>query len=565
MLAFVGSVDMCGQIDSLQLLTDGYFRSPVDYTIKIAGSFGELRSNHFHAGIDIKSRKGTEGDTIRAAADGHVSRIKIQRGSYGKALYIDHPNGYTTVYAHLQRFAPEIEAYIRDRQRATESYEIEVYPNADRLPIGKGEYVGILGNTGRSYGPHLHFEIRETVSEVPQNPYLHGIGPADTKAPLLYAVAVHGLDKDLTKVWSETQYINSTGSGSYGPSHTFQVPTWRAGMALQTFDLMDGADNKNGVYHLKMYVDDTLHFEMKMDSIGFDETNYINSFIDYGEKKQQNRTMVKCYRQLGTDLRLYRTLKNNGFFKVYEKTARQVRFEATDFFGNTAAYECKIYRREAEANDLTNTSYTHKVRYSEAYDLQMGLCRVQIPAGTTDNTLWIDYKEGLKDNDFHFTLGSPDQAAYKPIEIKIPLRGIWPSLREKAVLVYKDSKTPTSYGGEIVADSLVAKVDNLGDFALEIDTIPPTITPLEYKKTISASRADFKFRLQDNYATRGAAADPDYDVYIDEVWVASPLKALGDVLTVPLEGLSVGEHQIRIVATDDRGNATEWTSTFVVQ
>lgn len=550
-----------GQIDSSRLITHGYFVSPVDHKMKLAGSFGELRSNHFHAGIDIKSNSGREGDTIRVAAAGFISRIKIQRGSYGKAIYVDHPNGYTTVYAHMQRFAPQLEDYIREQQRKAESYELDVYPSAEKLIFRQGEYLGHLGNTGRSYGPHLHFEIRETRSETPQNPYLHGIGPTDKKNPMLYSVAAQGLDQDLFEIWNSTKYINNTKPGQYGPEHTFEVPAWRAGMAIQAFDLMDGADNKNGLYHLKMFVDDSLHFEMKIDSVGWDETKYINSFIEYKEKKQNTRTLIRCYKQRANPLSVYRKMKNNGFFKIYAERARVVRFEATDFHGNTSTYQCKVLRRDPNEKDDRSMSYSKKIVFDVDYDLRMGANRFSIPKGATDNILLLDYKETAAGGQA-FQIGAAHQPIFKQIKVSSPINGTPLELRSKLVLVNTEGNTATSYGGEIQGDTLTAHVDKLGNYAIIVDTIPPTIAPLEYKKS-AAERADFKFRLKDNLDTRGAAKDVIYSVHIDGKWIISELKALGDVLTVPLDEVGTGEHRIMIRATDHSGNSKLWQSTFV--
>ena len=138
-----------------------YFESPLEIPLILSGTFGELRSNHFHSGMDIKTHQQT-GLNVLASASGYVSRIKVSHFGYGKALYVQHPNGYTSVYAHLKEFAPEIEAYIKERQYAKESYEIEVFPEADELPVKQGEVIAYSGNSGGSGGPHLHFEIRDS-------------------------------------------------------------------------------------------------------------------------------------------------------------------------------------------------------------------------------------------------------------------------------------------------------------------------------------------------------------------------------------------------------------------
>jgi len=551
---------LCGsvsaQIDTARLITTGYFSPPVDHQMKLAGSFGELRSNHFHAGIDIKSKAGTEGDTIRSAAPGHVSRVKLQRGSYGKALYIDHPNGYTTVYAHLQKFSPQIEAYIRRRQRAAQSYELDVYLHPDSIQLDRGQFVGLLGNTGRSYGPHLHFEIRHTKSETPQNPYLHGIGPTDGKAPLLYAVKAEGMDVDLNPITSELIYLSGKPGSSYGPAHHFKIPAWRAAMSIQSFDQMDGSSNSNGLYQLKMYVDDSLQFAMQLDSVHWDETKYINSFIDYTEKKANNRTLIRCYKQKSNRLTVYQQLRNNGFFKLYRDKPRHIRFEAIDLYGNTSSYECQVSRSE-EAIKPSSDSYQLMLQHDKSDSVKVGPYTLIFAAGSTDNKLPVQ----LTTTPNEIQIGSKVQPIFKSFRISSSLSSIPTELRGKAVIVYTDSAPPTSFGGTISNDSLHTMADKLGKFSLVLDTVPPTIQPLEYKKNATGLR-DFKFRLMDNFSTRGAARKMKYDVYIDGNWIAAELKVLGHVLTVPLSQIEGGSHQIKLTATDHSDNTATWTGTF---
>ena len=154
-----------------------YFSPPLDITLVAAGTFGELRNNHFHSGIDIKTQQ-REGLKVYSTADGYISRIKVSHFGYGKALYITHPNGYTTVYAHLQKFSEEIEAYVKKQQYAKESFEIELFPNTEELPAKNNTVIAYSGNTGGSGGPHLHYEVRINHNAVnPINYFFNDVGP----------------------------------------------------------------------------------------------------------------------------------------------------------------------------------------------------------------------------------------------------------------------------------------------------------------------------------------------------------------------------------------------------
>ena len=165
-----------------------YFVKPLDIPLILSGTFGELRSNHFHSGLDIKTQQ-REGLNVYASAEGYVSRIKISHWGYGKALYITHPNGYTTVYGHLKKFSPTIEAYVKRHQYEKEKFQIQLFPKEDELKVTKKQVVALSGNSGGSGGPHLHYEIRDANAR-PTNPMLFGIEIKDTKAPQIRA-AIH--------------------------------------------------------------------------------------------------------------------------------------------------------------------------------------------------------------------------------------------------------------------------------------------------------------------------------------------------------------------------------------
>ena len=545
---------ICHGQDSL--IVQESFISPVDHKIRLAGSFGELRSNHFHAGIDIKSSRGDEGDTIRASASGYVSRIKIQRAGYGQVLYLDHPNGFTTVYAHLQKFAPKLQAFISDRQIKNKSYEIDIYPEKEDFQFAQGEAIGLMGNTGMSYGPHLHFEIRKTDNEVPENPYLHNIGPDDTRPPLLYAVEAHGLNNEHIKIWSKSQPINNKTKNKVV---TFEVPAWRAGMAIQTFDLMDGASNKNGIYTIEMRVDDTTYYRHVMDRVGFHHSKFINSHIDYTEKKQNNRTLTKCYISPGNELEFYPEVIQSGEIKLYKNRSRKVEFIIKDYLGNTTKYTCNLRRRDAKEGEILQPVFQKYLKQGEAKRVKLGSCNIYFPSNALDRNTYLNYEESISNDRIAFKLNDNTQPLFNYPIVSIPMIGIADTtLHDKVVLVY-DGKS--SYGGYVENDSLRVRIGALGDYSVEIDTIPPVIEVGSFLKN-AAGKPYFRFAVYDNYESAGYADDVKYDVYIDGMWTIASLKSLGNVLIVPLEDIPMGDHSIKLRVEDAVGNVTLWERDF---
>ncbi len=532
-----------------------FFISPVDHTIRLAGSFGELRSNHFHAGIDIKSKTGKEGDTIRATANGFISRIKIQRGGYGQVLYMDHPSGYTSVYAHLKDFADTLRAFINDKQFKNRSYEIDIYPEPNRFTFDQGEAIGLMGNTGRSYGPHLHFEIRKTDTEVPENPYLHGLGPKDSRPPLIYSVEAHGLDDDHQKIWSKVQFINSKNPGS---STIFEVPAWRAGFAIQTFDLMNGASNKNGIYAIEMFVDDSLYYSHKMDRVGFDVSRYINSHIDYESKKKNNRTLTKCYVSPGNKLSFYPKVINKGEIKLYKKKLRKVEFVIKDFMGNTSTYSCLVKRRDARKGEIKSNPFQKYLNHGEISHFKLGSCRFLFPKNALDKNTFITYDEMLTDGKVSFQINTSSDPLFSYPGVSIPLVGVDSNYYDKVVLI---NEGKISYGGHVENDSLRVRIGQFGKYAIQIDTIPPTIEVGSFLKN-AKRKPFFRFAIYDNFKTKGYAQDIKYDVFIDGEWVIASLNAVGNVLIVPLDEVPSGEHTLKIRIEDHSKNVNTWERNF---
>lgn len=550
---FLSFFYVCGQ-DSLWI--HEAFVSPVDHKIRLAGSFGELRPNHFHAGIDIKSSRGEEGDTIRASASGYVSRIKIQRGGYGQVLYIDHPNGFTSVYAHLQKYAPKLEQFILDRQLTNKSYEIDIYPEKDRFTFVQGEPIGIMGNTGRSYGPHLHFEIRKTDTEIPENPYLHNIGPEDNRAPLLYAVEAHGLNDKHMKIWSSSKSVD--GNNKKSPS-TFEIPAWRAGMAIQTFDLMDGASNKNGIYSIEMKVDDTTYYHHVMDRVGFHHSKYINSHIDYGEKKINNRTLTKCYISPGNELEFYPKTINFGEIKLYQGYARKVQFIIKDYKGNTTEYSCLLKRRDAKEGEILQPIFQKYMEHGLSAKFKLGSCNFFFPSKSLDKNTYLAYEEQLESTGLTFKLHDRSVPLFRYPVVSIPLTNVGDtSLYDKIVLIYEEK---SSYGGHVENDSLRVRIGAFGEYAIGIDSIPPTIEVGSFLKN-AVGKPYFRFAIYDNYTASGYAEDIKYDVHIDGEWQVASLKALGNVLIVPLDQIPSGNHTIRLRVEDAVGNVNLWEREF---
>lgn len=540
-------------ISAQTLLDTSYFDSPVKYDMVLAGSFGELRGTHFHAGIDIKP--SSKRDSIFTAAPGYVSRIKVQTGGYGRVLYIDHPNGYTSVYAHLEHFSDEIESYIKDLQLASQSYSLDIYPQADKFKLDRQEYIGLLGNTGRSYGAHLHFEIRKTNSETPINPALFGLKPTDHKSPSLVSVSVHGLSTDMQDQVKLTYPVQRIAKGKYTINKgRVNLGAWRAGLLLQGWDTMDGASNKNGIYRIEMYADDSLKYAATVDSVSWEESPYIKSHMDYCEKKKNKRTAIRCHLLPGNKLSLYDAAKD-GVLKVYESKPRRIKIVAKDIEGNQSQITFDLYRGKVDDHSQT---YEKLLQFGQAYGFGIGSCRLHIHEDALDRNLYMNYSQENIDGKTVYHIHRDESPLYRAAQLSMPIDH-WVNKAEydKLCLVQKGNKGITNVGGTVVADSLQIQLSNWGTYYQYIDVIAPTIKAVSLPHK-GKTPTWIKFRISDDIKSGGQAASMRIDAYLDDQWIVGRYKSLDRIFRIDTRMIPKGKHHLRIVATDPLGNKTYW-------
>ncbi|NNE27047.1 MAG: M23 family metallopeptidase, partial [Saprospiraceae bacterium] len=315
------------------------YASPVDHQIRLTGNFMEIRTNHFHSGIDIKSSDGKPGDVIRSVQDGYISRVKIQSGSYGNALYIDHPStGHTSVYAHLHEFNEAIASFVENVQYNTESFEVDIYLPEGLMKVAQGQQIGTMGNTGRSFGPHLHFELRDTKTEEPINPEMLGLGPSDNRVPVIENLTVYALDDNQMVRDKSVKYFKQKGSQYKLYQDEIEVDEKYVAFGLHMHDYMDGSYNKNGVFGYKVFVDDVLEFQWKADRYNFEENRLLNGFIDYQRRKELGHKVYLLYRQGCNEFGGYNG-KGNGIIEMSGSAPKKIRLEVYDLHNNTATLE----------------------------------------------------------------------------------------------------------------------------------------------------------------------------------------------------------------------------------
>ena len=283
------------------------YHPPLDFKMLLSGTFGELRGDHFHAGIDIKT-EGVEGQKVYAIANGYISRIKISTWGYGKVLYITQADGNTSVYAHLKIFSKEINDYVIKNQYKKESFEIQLYPPKDKFVIKKGEVIALSGNTGGSTGAHLHFEIRDTKTERPINPLQFDFDIADDIHPIINKIKMYAIDGEVDGNSTEKSFSLKKNGGQYTLGEITPLVKGKVAFSISTYDKLNGAYNKNGVYAIKLLVDSNLIYHFQMDEFSFAESRFINAHIDYKEQKISHTKYHRCYKLPNNKLSVYQQM-----------------------------------------------------------------------------------------------------------------------------------------------------------------------------------------------------------------------------------------------------------------
>jgi len=542
------------------------FISPINHTLKISGTFGELRSNHFHSGIDIKSSNGHSGDPIICVEDGFVSRIKIQLSGYGKALYIDHPNGYTSVYGHLKNFHPSIEAFIRDQQYAAESYTLDIYLSENEFTFSQGDTIAIMGNSGRSYGPHVHFEIRNTITEEPINPYIFDILPQDQVRPTIKNVMIYSMDDKKNTLKQVKRKAIKNGSRYTLKNNTIEVDGWRASVGVESYDFMDDVWNKNGVYKYSLWVDDSLHYSYEFDQFSFDQSRYINSCIDYTCKSKKSIKLLRFYKEPGNKLTSFSPAGQKGVFPVYLDKPRSVKITTEDFSQNKSELNFLV-KRKAEVSEQVADNYNYLLLYNKENIIGYNGCTISIPDGSIYNDMGIrmNVEKGSSPTDYmDIQFGKKSIPLHRYVTMNIDITSIPDSLRSKLCLQYIDGGKSKSFGGIVQGSKFVVKANRMGKYKLTTDTVAPTITS-ENKSYSKKPGSRLKYKISDNFTVLGSAAELALDVYIDGMWTLSSYDLKYDTVFVHLpENLQKGSHLLLMKVTDHRGNTKKLEKTIQI-
>ncbi|MCA0957802.1 M23 family metallopeptidase [Muricauda ruestringensis] len=534
------------------------FRSPLDIPLVLSGTFGELRSNHFHSGMDLKTQQ-REGLPVYAIEDGTVTRIKISHWGYGKALYVAHPNGHTSVYAHLQKFGPEIEKYVKKVQYQKQSFEVEMFPDYGELKVAKGDIIAFSGNTGGSAGPHLHFEIRNSVNGKPTNPLLYGYEVRDATDPTLLGLFAYPLAKGaLVNQSAEKIQLNykKQADGSFLADKVTAVGT--IGFGINSFDRLDMAANKNGVYAVKQTVNGKVYSEFDFDTFSFGETRYINTLIDYAHFYNHRERIQKCFKEPYNHLSIYKSLYNDGKIEIIEGLSYTVEILISDLAGNTTKLiipvEGKMQEEKiAKKNDPTDNFLIA----NKPNNFDLGAAKVFFPASTFYEDFYIDLQKGTDT----ITIHNNSVAAHRNFTISFDPSKYTTEERKQMFIAHLDSKKRPSYSKTYKRDgSFTTRTRTLGTYTLVKDSIPPTIRPKNFKEKQWLSNYNYLSLL----ISDDLSGIDSYSATLNGKWILMEYEPKTNTITYNFEDNITNDTECDLIVTvtDNVGNSTIFSTKF---
>lgn len=537
------------------------FISPLKIPLALSANFGELRTNHFHSGVDIKTQ-GVTGKEVVAAAPGYVYRISVSPGGFGRALYMRHPSGYSTVYGHLERFSPEIEEYVKSMQYEEKSFLVNLFPPEDKFRFRQGDVIAYSGNSGSSSGPHLHYEIRKTDGEIPLNPLQYDLGISDMIRPVIERLVIYPASgKTMINNQKMPRKIAVTGNaGSYRISSETGIRiSGPAGFGIKAWDQFSNSLNRCAVYSAELYVDSLKIFSYRMDDFSFDDTRYINSHIDYETFVRDNVYVQKLYVLPNDRLNIYDDLVNRGIYNFSEGKKHQIKIVVTDFNKNTSVlsfYVTGVPPTPAagvkeEDTDRVVMPYNRNNRFI-ARDVS-----VSIPSGALYDTLFFKYRRspGSKEmySDVHHIhdIYTPVQ---KPYTLTIRPERIPEGLASKMLIVQSggnNRRIPVS--SHWSEGSLTAEMLTFGNFYIGADTISPVIIPVGISQGADLSgREIMKFRITDNFSGIGS-----WEPEIDGRWALFEYDQKNNVLIYRFDPVRISKgnrHKLTLKVSDNTNN-----------
>ena len=538
-----------------------YFRNPLGIPMLLAGNFGELRSNHFHMGLDVKTLARVN-QRVYAAADGYIARIKIEPFGFGRAIYINHPNGFTTLYAHLNDFNPALEKWVKQQQYRQESWSIYLDVPPELFPVSKGDFIAFSGTTGGSQAPHLHFEIRQTGGDVNLNPFLFGFPVGDNTRPRLLRMAIYDRTKSTYEQSARLIPVKALSASSYVTSPAIiKVSSPKISFAIGAYDTHNGASNHNGIYQSVLYADEQPVIGFRMDHISYNDTRYLNAHIDYRAKATIGAWLQHLSELPGYVNSVYTKMQGDGVIDLSDKKVHDIRIEVKDARGNKTTLKYKVqYTGTASETPGTDDKLF--------YPLMMGTfesdeCEFYIGERCLYDSVHIKYEKSAADNDQVVSAVHHIGEKYIPLQesflIRIkPNRPLTEAEKARTVMQWFEGSRKSVQKVEWQNDKASARFRDFGNFQLVFDNEPPEIVPVGFSDGANLGKsARIIFRVKDNLD-----ACKNIRTELDGQWLRFTNDKGRNYIYAFDEKCPRGNHELKISVEDEAGNVTIKTYRF---
>lgn len=528
------------------------FCQPFDFPILLSGNFGELRNNHFHSGIDFKTQ-GTEGKPVHAVQAGYVSRIGVSPWGYGNVLYLNHPDGTTTVYAHLQRFAPAITRYVKEQQYEQERFRVDLPLSPEQFPVEKGDIIAYSGNTGSSAGPHLHFEVRDTESEDIMDPIPYFADQiTDTRPPRIQGILICPI--------SGKGVVNGSGKKMKWEAtkpNPAPIHAWgEIGLAVKAYDYMDNTSNIYGVKEITLQADSQIIYHSDLTRFAFADTRFLNSYVDYEEWKERRSFYMRSFVEPGNRLPFIES-RDGGVVHIDEEKLYHLTYTLSDALGNTTTLTIPIQGKEQPIPEPETEGREPFYWYADNRFGAKGI-RLFIPKGNLYNDLLFHYAVHADSTAWAATHILHDHPVALHQNARLSLRLQTDTLPDKQQygIVRIQNGRRSWLGGTYHNGWIHTDIRELGSYTIAQDRKKPTITPIG--KANWNKQKQFRFRLSDDLS-----GIQSYRGEIDGQYALFEMNS-SSVITYRFdrERLPKGKHTLKLTARDAAGNETEYIHSF---
>jgi len=524
------------------------FHSPIETPFNLSGTFGEFRSN-FHTGIDFKGGKGKE---IYSIEDGYVSRIETNIYGYGKVVYINHYNGYTSVYAHLNNFSPILENYIKGEQYKSKSYVIKRFPKVDEIKVSKGELIGYSGNTGRSFGAHLHFEIRDTDTQNALNPLNFNYEYIDEERPIIRGLYVIDEEERLLSNLPEQVKISKLNDSVYIGNDV--VYNGLIGFGIDIYDIQfKNLFNRNGVYEIELLIDSLPVFSYKMDEINFSENHFKKLMYDYKSLVENNKRILKVYTPPNSNLSFLKNNKFNGIIDPREVKESFVSIKVSDKNRNSSYVNFKI---KYENNIKKKLAYDGiEILKNQKYEINKNESIIEIKK----NTFYDDVLMNISESNDTIFLGDDMFPTRSSIIIKYPINNLKDTSRLNQIFIGKVLKNEVNYlNTKIDKKYIYASTRTLGNYTIYRDSILPEIRPINFsdKSNVNSNKTLSLYMKDDKSGIK------NYEAYINGKWALFEYEPKQNIIFHDLDDsiIEYGENDLLIEFEDGVGNKQIYNS-----